>query len=116
MAQNEYQGLIFTNHALRRMKERGITHQNIWETYKFPDFQAEKKNDSVERSKKFGKREISVIFKHNEKNEIVIVSCWMEPPFPGSSDAKEKEWWKKYKNAGFWGKLWLQAVKQLIYL
>lgn len=115
MSANVYQGLIFTNHALERMRERRITNQDIWETYNFPDFQAEKKNDSVERSKKFGKREISIIFKHNEKNEVVIVSCWMDPPLPGSPDAREKQWWQRYKKAGFWGKLWLTLLKQITF-
>lgn len=113
MGNNVYNGLIFTNHALTRMKEREISREDIWETYKFPDFQDEKKNDAAERTKKFGKKEVSIIFKYNEKNEVIIVSCWMEPPLPGSRDAKEKEWWKKYQKAGFWDKLWLQAVKQL---
>lgn len=113
MAANRYQGLIFTNHALDRMRERGITHQDIWETYKSPDIQDEKKNNAVMRSKKFGKKEVSVIFKHSAQNEVIIVSCWMEPPIPGSRDAREKEWWKKYQKAGFWGKLWLQFIKQI---
>ncbi len=43
---NEYQGLIFTNHALERMRERGITQQQVWETHKFPDAQEESKNNS----------------------------------------------------------------------
>lgn len=113
MATNIYRGLIFTNHAKERMRDRGINQEQIWETYTSPDFQDEKKNNATERRKKFGGTEISIILKHNEKNEPIIVSCWMEPPLPGSRDAREKEWWGKYKKAGFWGKLWLTFLKQI---
>lgn len=113
MSQSKYQDLIFTDHALKRMNERGITHKDIWETYTFPDFQNRKKNDAVERTKKFEKTEVTVVFKHNKQNEVIIVSCWMEPPLPGSKDDREKKWWGKYKKAGFWGKLWLTFIKQL---
>lgn len=115
MGKNEFQGLIFTNHALERMAERGIKQKDIWETYTYPDFQDEKKNSATERRKKVGEHTISVIFKRNAKNEVIIVSCWIEPPVPGSRDAKEKDWWEKYKRAGFWGKLWLTVVKQILY-
>lgn len=110
---NEYQGLIFTNHALERMRERGITQQQVWETHKFPDAQEESKNNSTERRKKFGETTVTIIYKHNAQHETIIVSVWMDPPLPGSKDAKEKQWWQKYKKAGFWGKLWLSLSKQI---
>ena len=113
MSKNEYQGLIFTNHVLERMKQRGITYQQVWETYKFPDEQSELDKGATEHRKKFGSYSVAVIFKHNDKNEVILISCWMDPPLPGSKDAKEKEWWRDYKKAGFWGKLWLTFIKQL---
>ncbi|MBP9815555.1 MAG: DUF4258 domain-containing protein [Candidatus Levybacteria bacterium] len=113
MQLNEFQGLILTNHALKRMSERGITKKDIWETYKFPDAQVEKENNTTERRKKLQAREISIIFKRNLKNEVIVLSCWMEPPLPGSKDAKEKAWWQKYKKAGFFKKFWLTFLKQL---
>lgn len=113
MSKNEYNGLIFTNHALERMRERGITQEKMWQTYKNPDTQNERKHNTTERRKKFGNSEISIIFTHNERNEAIVVSCWVEPPLPGSKDAKEKEWWNRYKKAGFWGKIYLTLIKQL---
>lgn len=113
MGKNEYQGLILTNHTLDRMRQRGITNQQIWETYKFPDAQEESKNGATQRQKKFGSYTITVIYKHNPQHETIILSVWMDPPLPGSRDAKEKDWWRKYKKAGFLGKLWLQLTKQI---
>lgn len=93
--------------------QRGITYQQIWETYKFPDEQIGSKNAAVERIKKFGEYSVSIIYKHNERNEVVVLSCWMDPPLPGSTDAKEKEWWRKYKKSSFFGKFWLIFKKQV---
>lgn len=113
MNQNEYQGLILTNHALARMKERGITNQQVWETHKFPDSQDETKNGATERRKKFGESQVSIIYKHNPQHETIIISVWMDPPLPGSKDAKEKDWWQRYKKAGFLGKIWLSLLNQI---
>lgn len=108
---NEYRSLIFTNHVLARMKERGINKEQIWETYTSPDAQDQVK-DADRRVKKFGNRSITIVFKYNEKNETVILSAWIDPPLPGSKDAKEKIWWSEYKKAGFWKKIWLTFMKQ----
>ncbi len=113
MGKNEYQGLIFTNHALDRMLERGIDRKDIWETYKFPDAQDERKKNGIERRKKFKDYEVSIVYAYNEKNEPIILSAWVDPPLPGTGDQKEKEWWEKYKKAGFWGKLFLSFQKQI---
>ncbi len=113
MSSNEYRELIFTNHVLERMKQRGITNEQIWETYKSPDEQQKATNGAVERKKKFGDYYVSIIFKYNTQNEAIIISCWMDPPLPGSKDAREKGWWENYKKAGGLGKLWLTLLKQL---
>lgn len=112
MSKNEYKGLIITNHALERMKQRGISYSQVWETQKYPDFQDTIRGDATERKKMFENRTVSVVFTHNGRGETVVISCWMEPPLPGSADAKQQEWYKKYKKAGFWGKIWLELTKQ----
>lgn len=112
MAQNEYRGLIFTNHVLTRMKERGITDDQIWQTFTSPDKQDQIK-DADRRIKRFGNNSVTIVFQHNEKRETIIISAWMDPPLKGSRDTKEKEWWEKYKKAGFMGKIWLTLIKQV---
>lgn len=112
MSTNEYRDLIFTNHVLSRMKQRGVNSEQIWETYKSPDNQSEADKGATLRVKKFGNYSVSIIFKHNERNEVIIISAWMDPPLSGSHDAAEKERWNKYKRSGFWGKLWLTTLKQ----
>jgi len=108
-----YKKLIFTNHAQKRMKERGIKQEEVWETYNSNSGEDYVKNGMSQKKKKFGDYEVSIIFKRNSNKEVVIVSCWVEPPLPGSYDAREKEWYQKYKKAGFWGKLWLTFIHQV---
>lgn len=113
MGKNMYKDLIFTNHALKRMQERGIKQDQIWETYTDSGSEDYVKNGMSQKRKKFGDYEISVIFKRNTKKEVIVISCWMEPPLPGSKDAREKEWYNNYKKASFWGKIWLTLIHQL---
>ena len=113
MSENSYKDLIFTNHALKRMKERGIKKDQVWETYNSNSQLEYIRNGMSQKHKKFGDFEMSVIFKKNAKNEVIIVSCWVEPPLPGTKDAREKEWYQKYKNAGFWRKIWLTFLHQI---
>lgn len=112
MTQNEYRGLIFTNHVLTRMNERGMSQEQIWETYTAPDLQ-DKVKDADRRSKRFGEHSITIVFKYNEKHEPILLSAWMDPPLPGTKDALQKEWWNKYKKAGTLGKIWLTFIKQV---
>lgn len=95
------------------MKERGISKEKVWETYKSADTQSKKGNGAFEQKKKFGNCLITIITKKNENQEVIIVSVWMDPPLPGSKDAKQKEFFKKYQRAGFWGKLWYIFLRQL---
>ena len=113
MGKNTFKGLIFTNHALDRLRERGIKHEQAWETYTYPDSEKRKEKGTTKRRKMFGNYEVSVLFKENENKEIILISCWMEPPLPGSHDARQKEWWNKYKRTSFWGKFRLIMFRQI---
>lgn len=109
-----YQGLIFTNHAIRQMKNRGLSQDMAALVFKHADrsFKGKTKNAFVYQ-KRFEDSRVTVIAKQNERNEWVVLSAWIDPPIPGSPDAKEKEQYKKYQKASFWGKLWLTLKKQL---
>lgn len=112
--QQYYGGLIWTNHAIEQMKRRGLSQEMAHETFSHPN-QSErgKTKDSFKYSKRFEDALVTVIAKQNEKREWVVLSAWIDPPLPGSIDAKEKEQYKKYQKASFYGKLWLTLKKQL---
>ncbi len=112
---NQYYGnAIWTNHALKRIGQRGLSQDIAWQAFKYPDTTLPGKNPGTsEFQKKFGISLVTIIAKQNERREWIILSCWIDPPLPGSIDAKKREDWKRYKKAGFWGKFWLTLKKQL---
>lgn len=72
-----YMGLIFTNHAINRLYNRGISQEKAYETFAHPDGQLEGKiPGSVKFYKKYGEQRIEVVAKKNGKGEWVVFSCW----------------------------------------
>jgi hypothetical protein len=109
-----YNNAIWTNHALERIGQRGLTQPLVWKAFQYPDKTIPGKNPgTTEYQMKTGKSLVTVIATQNEKKQWIILSCWIDPPLPGSIDIKRNEYWKKYKKAGFWGKFWLVLRKQI---
>src|SRR3989344_5960746 len=109
-----YGGAIWTNHALQRLGQRGLTQELAWKAFNSPHHSLPGKNPgTIEFQKRFNKSLITIIAKQNEKKEWIILSCWIDPPLPGSIDIKKKDEWQKYQKAGFWGKMFLTLRKQL---
>lgn len=75
--QNHFMGVIFTNHALQRLRERGVAQSDAWYTFKHPDKQSRGTTpNSYRYSKTYGQQAIEVIAKQNEKKEWLVLSCW----------------------------------------
>lgn len=111
---NHYRNLIFTNHALERIKERKLMQQMAYDTFTAPDSVAEgKRTGTKEFRKRFEVSTVTLIATQNEKNEWVVLSVWIDPPLPGTKDFQEKERYHAYRKAGFWGKFWLTLKNQL---
>lgn len=72
-----YLGLIFTNHAISRLYNRGISQEKAYEVFAHPDGQIEGKiPGSVKFYKSYGEQKIELIAKKNDKNEWVVLSSW----------------------------------------
>ena len=72
-----YKELIFTNHALARLKQRNVGMGEVWAAWKRPtkSHYAETKGGWVfQRS--WGKRQIEVVAKQNESREWIVLSVW----------------------------------------
>ena len=79
-------GIIWTNHALRRMQERGIKQGDAWVTWRRPDQSRYEKAKGTWvyyrtfpvklRNGASGHQRIEVVAKKNEKKEWVILSVW----------------------------------------
>lgn len=109
-----YQGAIWTNHALERLNQRGLSQDLAGKTFQYPDKTLQgKEKGTTEFQRKFNNSLVTVIAKQNEKKEWIILSCWIDPPLPGSPDIKRREEYRKYQKASFWGKMWISFKKQL---
>ncbi len=114
MVNKYYGGVIWTNHALQRLSDRGFTQDMALKAFNSPDSSMPGKNDgSIEYARKFNNSKITIIAKQNEKKEWIILSCWIDPPLPGSADFKKQENYRKYQKASFWGKFWITLKSQL---
>ncbi len=117
--------VVFTNHAIERMKQRGIPGDLVWQAVRQPDrTSAGKEKYTTEFIKHHNERVITAVGKKNDLGEWVVLSAWIDPPFPGTRDYKKKEKYnkkieklrqldKKMEKASFWGKLWLTFRKQV---
>ena len=85
--QNKYKDLIFTNHALERMRERGIKQGDVWATWKRPDSSRYSKTKGAYIYYKTfptsprlrgagGNQKVEVVAKKNERGEWVVLSVW----------------------------------------
>lgn len=114
MADRSYGDVIWTNHALSRTSDRGLTQKIVWETYRYPDEKREgKEKGTTEFLRKVEDSIVTVIGKQNEKRQWLIISCWANPPLPGSIDIQVQKEHKTYRRAGFFGKFFYTIKKQL---
>ena len=69
--------VIWTDHAIKRLKERGISQSDAWATWRRPQ---KSKHASVKGAwvfyRTYGNNRIEVVAKRNEKKEWVILSVW----------------------------------------
>ena len=81
---NHFGGVIWTNHALDRLRQRGIEQGDAWATWRNP--QTSKKGSasgSWVYYRSYGSTQIEVVAKQNEKKEWIILSVWSQPVFEG---------------------------------
>jgi hypothetical protein len=96
-----YGGVIWTNHAMERLRERGISQGDAWATFRRPDQSRYAKSKgswiyykTYPTSSRFrgasGER-IEVVAKQNEKREWLILSVWSKPEFKDQELAKNNK-------------------------
>ena len=80
---NHYKGLIWTNHAMERMRQRGISQGDAWATWNRPEqsYKANnyKSGEAWRYYRTWGSQKIEVVAKQNEKKEWIIISVWSDP-------------------------------------
>ena len=70
-------GVIWTNHALNRLKDREISQGDAWATFNRPE---QSKYAKVKGAwiyyRTYGSQRIEVVAKKNEKGQWIILSVW----------------------------------------
>jgi len=70
-------GVVWTDHALQRLRERGISQGDAWATWNRPDQSRYAKSKGAwVYYKTYGDQKIEVVAAKNEKGEWVILSVW----------------------------------------
>lgn len=93
---SKYKELIFTNHAVSRLKERNISQSDAWAVWRNPDSSnyAKSKNAYV-FYKTFGTTKIEVVAKQNENKEWIVLSVWSKPVKDTNKPTAQKSFLKK---------------------
>lgn len=99
---------------LERIGQRGLTQDIVLETFRKPDRHFPgKQAGTTEYQKRFDRSLVTVIAKPNERSEWILLSAWIDPPIAGTADAKKRDAYRKYQKASFWGKVWMEILRQL---
>lgn len=104
---------IWTNHAIQRLKQRKIPRKFIDQTLSHPDKKLYKDKYVTEQQKRINGITTAVIIKKNENDEKIILSCWVNPPFPGTRDYKLRQRFFAMKKASFMKKVWLTILNKV---
>lgn len=89
-----YKGVVWTDHALQRLKERGIKIDYAFLTLNSPDesrWAATKGAWVYYRT--WGNERIEVVSKQNEKKQWVVLSVWSKTVY-GQRQTKPEPWWR----------------------
>lgn len=72
-----YGGVIWTNHALQRLTERGIKQGDAWAVWNRPE---QSRFSTTQGAwiyyRTYGNERIEVVAKQNERKEWIILSVW----------------------------------------
>jgi hypothetical protein len=72
--------IIFTNHALLKLKQRRISKTIVIKTLESPDYKFPSYSDRIIAYKKFDKLYLKVVYKIKEEDIVVITQHWIEKP------------------------------------
>lgn len=85
-------GVIWTNHALQRLSERGIKQGDAWATFQRPDQSRYAKSKGAWiYYKTYGNEKLEVVAKQNERKEWIILTVWSRPVYQNNYGHKAQK-------------------------
>jgi len=89
--EREFGGVIWTNHALQRLRERGIKQSDAWAAFRRPDQSRYAKSKGAwVYYKTWGEEKLEVVAKKNAEGKWLILSVWARPVRQGRGGKTEK--------------------------
>jgi hypothetical protein len=82
MADRNFGGVVWTNHALERLTQRGIKQGDAWATFQRPEqsrYAATKGAWVYYRT--YGSEKIEVVARQNERKQWIILTVWSRPVY-----------------------------------
>lgn len=99
----EYKGVVWTNHALKRLKERGIKQGDAWATFNRPDSSRyARARGAWIYYKTWKAQKIEVVAKKNPKGEWLVLSVWSRPDNASQKRHKVKPFLIRLLEKLFW--------------
>lgn len=97
MSEHVFKGTIWTNHALSRLRERGIKQGDAWATWRSPDQSRRGKSGNWLYYRTWGNQRIEVVAKQNDKKEWIILSVWSKTIMtkPKKTNQNKESFFKK---------------------
>ena len=95
MSDRNFGGVVWTNHALARLNERGIKQGDAWATFNRPE---QSKRATIPGAwvyyRTWSSQKIEVVAKKNEKGEWIILSVWSRPVYEKYPTRKVEPLWQ----------------------
>ena len=110
MAHTKY---IWTNHALKRLKERKIQKSHVEQLLHSPDRTFQRDDGIKELQMIVAKKTVIALVKKNYLGEHIIVSCWINPPNAGTKDFRKRARYVEMKRSSLLKKIWLMFLNKI---
>jgi hypothetical protein len=98
--------LAYTTHLGERLQQRKIPRSQVDLTISQPD-RVEQTRDGKRYRRQFGNQILTAVVTVTKSNQQLVLSAWIDPPNPGTKDARQKTIYSRYKSAKGMSKLWL---------
>ena len=91
-------GVIWTNHALDRLRERGIKQGDAWATWNRPEQSRKGDSGNWVYYRNWGGTQIEVVAKEDldrsGRKQWIILSVWSRPVYLKEKPAQKSSFWK----------------------
>ena len=87
---SNYGGVIWTNHALQRLTERGIKQSDAYNTFCRPqESRPAQTKGAYVFYRTYGKDKLEVVASKNDRGQWVIMSVWSRPAWEKTRQTKD---------------------------